>query len=135
LARRSRGWRLWWCSRNACQERAFAFFYLSGREGFAEIAFRAGGEGFDYAGFAAVGGDHDDGDASGGWDGEEGFEELEAVHYGHVDVAEDYVERGFLNFDEGFGAVAGFEDFAEIEAGLAQGAFNDFAHYGGIVDD
>jgi hypothetical protein len=71
----------------------------------------------------------------GGWDGGECFEELEAVHYGHVDVAEADVERAFLNFDEGFGAVAGFENFAEVEAGLAEGAFDDFARYGGIVDD
>jgi hypothetical protein len=65
----------------------------------------------------------------------ESFEEFEAVHHRHVDVAEDDVERAFLNFDESFGAVAGFEDFAEVEAGLAQGAFDDFAHYGGVVHD
>jgi hypothetical protein len=40
-----------------------------------------------------------------------------------------------LNFDEGFGAVAGFADFAEVEAGLAQCAFDDFAPYGGVIDD
>jgi len=33
--------------------------------------------------------------------------------------------------------VAGYHaaEFAEIEAGLAQGAFDDFAHYGGVVHD
>jgi hypothetical protein len=108
---------------------------LFGSEGLAEIAFGAGGESFDYAGFAAFGGDHDYWDAFGGWNGGESFEELEAVHYGHVDVGEDDVERTFLNFDEGFGAVAGFEDFAEVEAGLAEGAFDDFAHYRGVVHD
>jgi hypothetical protein len=41
----------------------------------------------------------------------------------------------FLNFDKGFGAVAGFADFDEVQAGLAQGAFDYFAHYGGVVHD
>ena len=124
-----------WSLRDACEERADAFFDLLGSEGFAEIAFGAGGESFDDASFAAFGGDHDYGDAFGCGDGGESFEELEAVHYRHVDVAEDDVEGAFLNFDEGFGAVAGFEDFAEVEAGLAEGAFDDFAHNGGVVDD
>jgi hypothetical protein len=129
------GLRRWSCLRDACQERAYAFFYLLGGEGFPEIAFGAGGEGFDYAGFAAFGGNHYDRDAFSGGNGGESFEEFETVHDRHVDVAEDYVERAFLNFDEGFGAVAGFEDFAEVEAGLAQGAFDDFAHNGGVIDD
>jgi hypothetical protein len=89
----------------------------------------------DPEGFVWFGGDHDAQNAFGRWDGGESFEGLEAVRYGHIDVAEDDLERAFLNFDEGFGTVAGFADFAEIEAGLAQGAFDDFAHYGGVVHD
>jgi hypothetical protein len=105
------------------------------RERACAITFGTGGEGFDDAGFAAFGRDHDSGDTFGCGDGGESFEELEAVHYGRLDVAEDDVEGAFLNFEEGFGAFAGFEDFAEIEAGLAEGAFDDFAHYSGVVDD
>jgi hypothetical protein len=90
---------------------------LVGSERFAEITFGTGGEGFDDASLAALGGNHDDGHAFGGVKGGETFQELEAVHDGHIDVAEDDVERAFLNFDEGFGAVAGFQDFADIEGG------------------
>jgi hypothetical protein len=121
--------------RNACAERGDAFFDLLGGEGLAEIIFGSGGEGFDYVCFAAFGGDHDYGNVFGCGDGGESFEELEAVHYGHVDVAEDGVEGAFLNFEEGFGSVAGFQGFAEVEAGLAEGAFDDSAYYGGVVDD
>jgi hypothetical protein len=53
----------------------------------------------------------------------------------HVDVAEDDVEGTFLNFEQDLGAVAGFENFAEVHAGLAKGAFDDLAHDGGVVDD
>ncbi len=108
---------------------------MLGGEGLAEIPFGAGGESFDDAGFAAFGGDHDYRDSFGCGDGGESLEELEAVHDGHVDVAEEDVEGAFSNFEEGFGAVAGFEDFAEVEPGLAEGAFDDLVRHGGVVND
>jgi hypothetical protein len=115
------------------KERCDAFFDLFGRKGFAEIAFGTGGKRFDDASFAAFCGDHDDGHAFGGFDAGQAFQELEAVHHGHVDVAEDYVQRTFLNFDESFGAVAGFEDLAEVQAGLAESSFDDLPHHRRVI--
>ena len=36
----------------------------------------------------------------------------------------------FLDFGEGLGAVAGFGDLVDVEAGLAERALDDFAHDG-----
>jgi hypothetical protein len=41
----------------------------------------------------------------------------------------------FLNFDESFGTVAGFEDFAEVQAGLAEGSFDDLPHHRRVIYD
>jgi hypothetical protein len=70
---------------------------------------------------------HDDGDAFGGFDSGQAFQEFEAVHHGHVVVAEDCVERSFLNFEASLGAIAGFQNLAEVETSLAERSFDDFA--------
>jgi hypothetical protein len=36
---------------------------------------------------------------------------------------------------DGLSSVAGLEDVGEFDSGLAQGALDDLAHDGGVVDD
>ena len=105
---------------------------LEGRGDGVGAAAGAGGEGSHDEGFAGFGGDHDDGDIGCEVFAASLFEEGEAVHGGHVDVGEDEVEWAGVvaQEDESFLAVAGVEDFGEVEAGLTNGALDDLAHDG-----
>jgi hypothetical protein len=65
-----------------------------------------------------------------------GFGGLEGVVFAGDDCGDG--EHAVVGEARDFGfEVAGYHaaEFAEIEAGLAQGAFDDFAHYGGVVHD
>ena len=113
---------------------------MLGGEGFADVALGTRGNGAENHGLGSFGGDHDGGNSHGKVFGAAAFEELDAVHLGHVDIGEDEAEGRGVAFVaaedlEGFDSVGGVEDLGEEESGLAKGALDDFAHDGGVFDD
>ena len=111
----------------------YAGFDLFGGEGLADVALRACGDGAENEWLAAFGGNHDDGDALRKVFFAALLEELEAVHDGHVDVAEDEGEwRGAAAFvaecGERFFAVGGLQDLGDFEPGLKQCALDHLSH-------
>ena len=125
--------RAWRASDRVDQKRYDALFDLLGGEGLAEVTSGAGGEGFDYAGFTAFRGDHHDWNTFGALHSGDTLEKLQAVHYGHIDVAQDEVERAFLNFRERFGAVAGLDDLSDIQPSLPESSLDDLPHNRRII--
>lgn len=112
----------------ASQKRGDPLLDLFRRKGFSQVSFRSCRERFNNPCFATLGSNHHNRDSPCRVDRGEIPEELQAVHHRHVDVAQDHIDRLFLNCSESFGAVAGFEDFRKVETGLAQRALDDLSH-------
>jgi hypothetical protein len=67
-----------------------------------------------HASLAAFCDGHDHRNTFRGFDSGGSLKKFKAVHYGHIDVASDEVERAFLNPGKGFGAVACFKNFGDV---------------------
>ena len=129
------GW--WLCGGQQWQDPCFDL--VSG-EGFTDVALGTGCDGAEDEGLAAFGGDHDGWDSGREFFAAAGLEELEAVHHGHVNVADDEGERaGCAAFVtkclEGLFAVGGLQDLGEIKASLAKRSFDYFSHDCRIINN
>jgi hypothetical protein len=112
--------------------------------GFAEVAFDAGAAEFQEACAGGFSGDDSDLDGrcfsrgahcSEGGIGEDGVGEFDAVHFGHVEVGEDEVD-GVLGEDlEGLFPVASFVDRIDGELSELNGAFDEAACGGRVIDE
>jgi hypothetical protein len=115
-----------------------------GGTGFAKVAFDASTAEFKEARAGGLG--RDDGDLDGhgpssfthgseGRIGEDGVGEFNAVHFGHVKVGEDEIDRVLGEDLEGLFPVAGFVDRIDGELGELDGAFDEAAGSGRVIDE
>ena len=111
------------------------FFYLLRGKWLADVTPRATGERLDDVRFAAFGGDHYDRNIFCTVNTGKLLYELNAVHNGHVDIAENQIDLTILKRAQRLCAVAGVEYFAQIDARLAQGALDNFSHDRRIIND
>ena len=86
-------------------------------------------------GLTAFGGNHDHRDAFGVGHSGKLFYELEAVHDGHIDIAENQVDGVILKDDERLSSISRLEYLFEIDPGLAQASFHNFSHDRGVVNN
>src|SRR5207253_3759767 len=111
------------------------FLHMLRGEGFADVASRPAGHGLPHVGFAAFGGDHDYRHALRVGHSRKLLDELQPVHYGHIDVAKNEIDDVSLEDAKSLGSVSGLQYLLEVNACLAQAALHDLAHDRGIVHD
>ena len=61
------------------------------------------------------------------------LDELQTIHYRHVDVAQNQIHRVVAQHSQSLGSVAGFEHLGQRHPCLSQGTFHNFSHNGRIV--
>ena len=90
-------------------------------EGLADVASRPAGQGLHYVGFMAFAGNHDHGYALPVGHSRKLIDELQAVHYGHVDVAKNQIDDVVPKDPKSLESVFGPQYLLELNACLAQG--------------
>ena len=122
------------------QKGEYPCFDLVGCEGFADVTLGSGCDGSEDERLASFGGDHDGRDPRRQVLTAACLEKLEAIHYRHVNVADDERKRaGGAAFVakclEGLFAVRGLQNLGELKASLAECPFDYFSHDCRIINN
>ena len=104
------------------------FLHLLGGEGLSDVASCPARYGLYHVGFAAFGGNHDHGHTLCVGYSRELLDELQPIHYRHIDVAEYEIDGTRLKDNKRLGSVSGLKYLGKIDAGLPQRALHDLAH-------
>ena len=85
------------------------FLHLLRREGFEDVASGPTGYGLYHVGFTALGGNHDHRNTFRVGHSRKLLDELQAIHYRHVDVTKDEIYSVALKDSESLGAVSSLQ--------------------------